>query len=278
MTGYDIGERVLSAMYRRDFSGWTRDDSSPFRTRFLINIEPCLSLTAEVSGRDPFLAPRFGVEADDGVSFDASGLVPVGTSRGCLIFKGVGCEVTMPIDDKADARRIIGRGIAAREDISDGPAPIWFSETTDGTMPTTPPRFINPDLEDVLALLATGITDGVYGAYGSGMSVSVAEGEDAFMQPIVSLGVRYGRVSVTVTGRIMRVRSGVSIFSDDAEVFVPVPDESFDLERSGIPREVQSTSQYMAENPPPSFDDVVEARRGEIEPTPGEADSDEPAH
>ena len=65
--------------------------------------------------------------------------------------------------------------------------------------------------------------------------------------------------------------------SEDATVFVPVPDEVFEEARSEVPGGL-STPQYMAENPLRSFDDVVEARRGEIEPIPGEADSDEPAH
>ena len=276
MTGYDIGERVLSAMYRRDFSGWIMDDRSHHTMGFRIDLEPYLALTADVSEWDPFRAPRFGLDADDGVSFVAGDLVPDGRTVDILSLVGRGCEVRIPVEPVQDARVIIGHGMEGN-DISEGPAPVWFSETVGGTQPTFPIRCVDPEVEMALAYLALGDTDCDADVHGSHVFICGVMEDDPALPPVVSIDIWYGQVSAKVTGRIVRVTGGASVVSEDATVFVPVPDEVFEEAGSEVPGGL-STPQYMAENPPPSFDDVVEARRGEIEPIPGEADSDEPAH
>ena len=101
--------------------------------------------------------------------------------------------------------------------------------------------------------------------------------DDPALPPVVSIDIWYGQVSAKVTGRIVRVTGGASVVSEDATVFVPVPDEVFEEAGSEVPGGL-STPQYMAENPPPSFHDVVEARRGETESIPGEAGPNRPTH
>lgn len=276
MTGYDIGERVLSAMYRRDFSGWSMDDRSHHRMGFRIDLEPYLALTADVLDWDPFRAPRFGLDADDGVSFVAGNLVLDGRTVDILSLMGRGCEVRIPVEPVQDARGIIGHGTEG-DDISEGPAPVWFSETVGGTQPTFPIRCVDPEVERALAHLALGHTDSGADVHGSHVFICGVMEDDPALPPVVSIDIWYGQVSAKVTGRIVRVTGGVSVVSEDATVFVPVPDEVFEEARSEVPGGL-STSQYMAENPPPSFDDVVDPRRGEIESILGEADSDEPVH
>ena len=156
MTGYDIGERVLSAMYRRDFSGWSTGDPSHHRMGFRIDLEPYLALTADVGEHDPFRVPRFGLDADDGVSFAADGLIPDGLTASTLSFTGRGCEVRIPVESVPDARGLIGRGMNLGDDISEGPAPVWFSETVGGMQPTFQIRCVDPNVEKVLTHLAIG--------------------------------------------------------------------------------------------------------------------------
>ena len=113
--------------------------------------------------------------------------------------------------------------------------------------------------------------------HGSHVFICGAVEDDPALPPVVSIDIWYGQVSAKVTGRIVRVSGGVSVVSEDATAFVPIPDEAFEEARSEVPGRM-SISQYIAENPPPSFDDAVEAMRGEIEPILGEVGPDGTVH
>lgn len=225
----------------------------------------------------PVPRPAFRPGRGHGVSFIAEGLVPDGRTVDILSLVGRGCEVRIPVEPVQDARGIIGRGLDTGDDISEGPAPVWFSETVGGTQPTFPIRCVDPEVERALANLALGHMDGDADVHGSHVFICGVMEDDPALPPVVSIDIWYGQVSAKVTGRIVRVTGGVSVVSEDATVFVPVPDEVFEEVRSEVPGSL-STSQYMAENPPSSFDDAVDSRREEIESILGEADSDEPTH
>ena len=71
---------------------------------------------------------------------------------------------------------------------------------------------------------------------------------------VVELRYDPGPYSLRISGNLIPASGGVAIVSDSVRAFIPVEGWRNDC-----------TSRYLAGHPAPSFDDAVEARRGEIE-------------
>lgn len=274
MTGRSLTGLLISAMYRRDFNGWGKlgEDADTFT--FVVDA-PYLSLTAVVDKNDALRQPTFGVETSGPFSLSAHGLVPKGLDfMDVLRLKGEGFDIGIRMDDADADTGWIAEEPRKEENISNGPAPVFWSEPGFSTLPAVFIPEFDKGIASCLVRIAAGTPndDDMEGRYSNDAELLV---EGLFRRfsvetPVVRLFVRYGDVEATIRGTAILVEGGVTVFSESARIFVPIPEEMVDAALSETHDEWNSTREYVRRNPPrdyrrdiPDFESIVKELRDE---------------
>lgn len=262
----EVLEAAVRASVNRDVTGWERhqeldeDDAVVFGLRLGYGAE----LLCALDVRDPLWSTAFGIRVRNGLTITVNPDYVAFTEPTGMSF---GCDDT-EIDIRTDVPLNIGRvreimledrgHPSSESDIFE--VPFWAEPGLDlYGIPDVPPEPLEFDEDGLQTLIGMATTGGI--AY---ETVPLCDNlhirpRTAIRAPfhcdaVVELRYDPGPYSLRISGNLIPASGGVAIVSDSVRAFIPVEGWRNDC-----------TSRYLAGHPAPSFDDAVEARRGEIE-------------
>ena len=261
----EVLEAAVRASVNRDMTGWERHPELDEDTTiaFGIRLGYGAELLCALDVRDPLWIPGFGFRLSNGLRITVnpefeSVMEPVGMSMG-----GDGVSIDIRTDVPLNVGRV--REIMLEDRGHPSPesdkfeVPFWAEPGLDPygiqDVPAEPLEFDDDALQTLIGMATTGGTAYETVPLCDNLHIRPQAAIRALYHCDAAVELRYdpGPYYVRVAGKLIPASGGVAIVSDSARVFIPVEGWRND-----------STSRYLSGHPAPSFDDVVDSRRGEI--------------